>query len=285
MHRSSRPEVFLLKGVLKICSNFTGEHPCRSLISIKLQATFIEITLQYGCSPVNLLHIEIALRYECSPVNLLHIFRTPFSKNTSVWLLLNTLSCFFVFAFLFVYVKHWLYLPTWKQTSIIAKVHPVTVGHRYVDHQAKSFKIRIHRFTWCLALLRIASPLLKKTTNSEGLEHIFLIINWPLISLNDITIPMSWQLSVFRRYIKWEQGWRNRAKNCISQLIECMALHKNWPISAVNVARSKSFFVVIQSPDFIGTRKWYFTHYPCVVIVLFNALYVVLHFLQCLLEK
>ena len=26
--RSSRPEVFLRKGVLKICSKFTGEHPC-----------------------------------------------------------------------------------------------------------------------------------------------------------------------------------------------------------------------------------------------------------------
>ena len=25
---SSRPEVFLEKGVLKICSKFTGKHPC-----------------------------------------------------------------------------------------------------------------------------------------------------------------------------------------------------------------------------------------------------------------
>ena len=31
--------------------------------------------------------IEIALRHGCTPVNLLHIFRTPFSKNTSGWLL------------------------------------------------------------------------------------------------------------------------------------------------------------------------------------------------------
>ena len=31
---------------------------------------------------------EIALRHGCSPVNLLHIFRTPFPKNTSEWLLL-----------------------------------------------------------------------------------------------------------------------------------------------------------------------------------------------------
>ena len=33
---SSHPEVFLIKGVLKICSKFTGEHPCRSAISITL---------------------------------------------------------------------------------------------------------------------------------------------------------------------------------------------------------------------------------------------------------
>ena len=55
---------FLIK--LKICSKFTGEHPCRSAISI-----------------------EIALRHGCPPVNLLHIFRTPFFKDTSGWLLLK----------------------------------------------------------------------------------------------------------------------------------------------------------------------------------------------------
>ena len=64
--------MFLRKGVLKICSKFTGEHPCRSVISIKLQSNFIEITLWHGCSPVNLLRI----------------FRTLFSKNTFGWLLL-----------------------------------------------------------------------------------------------------------------------------------------------------------------------------------------------------
>ena len=30
--------VFLVKGVLKIYSKFTGEQPCRSVISIKLQS-------------------------------------------------------------------------------------------------------------------------------------------------------------------------------------------------------------------------------------------------------
>ena len=51
--RSSHPEVFLEKAVLKICSKFTGEHPCRSAISIKLQSDVIEIALRHGCSPVN----------------------------------------------------------------------------------------------------------------------------------------------------------------------------------------------------------------------------------------
>ena len=34
--RSMHPEVFLGKGVLRICSKFTGEHSCQSAISIKL---------------------------------------------------------------------------------------------------------------------------------------------------------------------------------------------------------------------------------------------------------
>ena len=38
--RSSPPELFLEKDVLKIGSKFTGEHPCQSAISIKLQSSF-----------------------------------------------------------------------------------------------------------------------------------------------------------------------------------------------------------------------------------------------------
>ena len=36
----SHPEVFLEKGVLIICSKFTGEHPWQSVISIKLLRIF-----------------------------------------------------------------------------------------------------------------------------------------------------------------------------------------------------------------------------------------------------
>ena len=66
LFRSSPPELFYGKDILKICSRFTGQHRWRSVISIKLQSNFIEITLRYGFYPVNLLHI----------------FRTSLYKNT-----------------------------------------------------------------------------------------------------------------------------------------------------------------------------------------------------------
>ena len=62
----------LEKGVLKISSKFTGEHPCESGISIKLIFNFIKITLQ-------------DLRF---PVNVLHISEHLFPKNTSGSLIL-----------------------------------------------------------------------------------------------------------------------------------------------------------------------------------------------------
>ena len=71
--RSSHSEVFLRKGALKICSTFTGEHPCRRAISMKLLRNFIEIAARHGCSPLNLLHIV----------------RTSFLKNTSEGLLVK----------------------------------------------------------------------------------------------------------------------------------------------------------------------------------------------------
>ena len=69
--RNSPPEMFLLKGVLKICSKCTGEHPSQSLISTKCNNFF-----------------KITLRHWCSPVNVLLIFRMPFPKSTSGGLLL-----------------------------------------------------------------------------------------------------------------------------------------------------------------------------------------------------
>ena len=56
-----------------MCSKFTGEYLCQSMISLKLLRNFA----------------EIAIRYRCSPGNLLHIFRTFFYKDTYGGLLLN----------------------------------------------------------------------------------------------------------------------------------------------------------------------------------------------------
>ena len=56
--RSSRPFVFLGKGILKMCGKSTGKHPCQNPISIKLLCNFIEIALRHGCSLVNLLYIS-----------------------------------------------------------------------------------------------------------------------------------------------------------------------------------------------------------------------------------
>ena len=119
--RKSPSEVFLGKGVLKICRIFTGEHP------------------------------------GCSPVNLLHIFRPPFPKNTCGGLLLkieclakldvindvsrllllrqNESACFY---FYFTYVRAWsvleecqeiLYISCWTNTR--------NIGVLYVDDNKK----------------------------------------------------------------------------------------------------------------------------------------------------
>ena len=56
LFRSSRPEVFLGKGVLKICSKFTGEH------SAEVLCNFIEISLVIEISQNSALVKETSLR-------------------------------------------------------------------------------------------------------------------------------------------------------------------------------------------------------------------------------
>ena len=79
-NRSSPPEVF--------CSKFTGEHLCRSVISIKLLCSFIENTLRHVCSPVNLMHIfrapffkkhlwKFCMSFSCSPLEISLLFKWP----------------------------------------------------------------------------------------------------------------------------------------------------------------------------------------------------------------
>ena len=51
--RSSPHEFSSVKEVLKICRKFTGEHPCRIVISIKLQneATLLKSQFDVGVLP------------------------------------------------------------------------------------------------------------------------------------------------------------------------------------------------------------------------------------------
>ena len=72
MDRSSHLQMFFAKDVLILGVKFT-EYSSRSAISIKMQSNFFEIALRHGCSLTNLLHA----------------FRTPYSKNTFGWFLLN----------------------------------------------------------------------------------------------------------------------------------------------------------------------------------------------------
>ena len=62
------------------CSKFTEEHPCRSVILIKLQSSFIEITLRHGWNHTS------ALVFSCK---FAAFFQKPVPKNTCGWLLQN----------------------------------------------------------------------------------------------------------------------------------------------------------------------------------------------------
>ena len=81
--RSSRPEVFLGKVVLKICSKFTGERPCRSVISIKLQskehlwmAASAHIQIQ-----IIILHVPKVLCSHSYRPSLKYYFKFSFKKH------------------------------------------------------------------------------------------------------------------------------------------------------------------------------------------------------------
>ena len=66
----------LIKRCSEICSKFTEEHLCQSVIFMKIKSNFI----------------EIRLLLECSFANLVHIFRTVSHKKTLRGLLLNIVT-------------------------------------------------------------------------------------------------------------------------------------------------------------------------------------------------
>ena len=77
--------MFLEKGVLKICSKFTGEHPCRSVISTKLLCNSIEITLWDRCSAVSLLIFSEHLFLRTSLEGCFWVFKTTHLTYLSIF--------------------------------------------------------------------------------------------------------------------------------------------------------------------------------------------------------
>ena len=82
-HRSSCPEVFCKKGVLRNFAKFTGKHLCHSLFLNKVA----------GLRPATLL--KKRLWHRCFPVNLVKFLRTPFFIEHLWWLLLKAIATLF----------------------------------------------------------------------------------------------------------------------------------------------------------------------------------------------
>ena len=78
MVRSSRPEVFCKKGVLRNFTKFTGKHLCQSFFFNKVA----------GLRPATLL--KKRLWHRCFPVNFVELLRTPLLTEHIRWLLLNS---------------------------------------------------------------------------------------------------------------------------------------------------------------------------------------------------
>ena len=75
--KSSRSQMFVKIDVLKIFTNCTGKHLCRSLFLIKLKA----------CN-----FIKKRLQYRCFPKKFAKFLRTPFFTEHLWWLLLSALK-------------------------------------------------------------------------------------------------------------------------------------------------------------------------------------------------
>ena len=75
--RSSCPEVFYKKGVLRNFAKFIGKHLCQSLFFNKVA----------GLGPATLL--KKRLWYRCFPLNIAKFLKTPFLTKHLRWLLLS----------------------------------------------------------------------------------------------------------------------------------------------------------------------------------------------------
>ena len=140
--------MFLRKGVQKICSKFTGEHQCRSVISRKFLCNFIENALRHGCSPVNLLHV----------------FRTSFPRKTSGWLLLNIpLFCYkftkTVHSMLFIDAARWHFTTKGTWTLLTWDLLDLLEPPRYISSETVcSHLLRLRETHKALPLTASSSP-------------------------------------------------------------------------------------------------------------------------------
>ena len=146
--------MFLRKDVLKICSKFTREH----------QNNFIEITLRHGCSPVNMLHI----------------FRIPFPRNTSEWLLVYIALLVSVETHLLVWstlnfcyvnfkaVDLCLQFPLSSSLFLFLSILSFPLGH-------------YHRWTWFCVLFRYITVLLDSWVQVIGFSRFHQSIDFVLL--------------------------------------------------------------------------------------------------------
>ena len=131
--RSSHPEVFPGKCVLKICSKFTGEHTCWSAISIKLDFNKVALQLYWNRTSAWVLLCKFAVYFQ----------------NTSGWLLLKVHELprwlFSFFGILVAHFDHLLsdmvdYSPCYLHQNDIASwlilytINLYSCSGRYKDH-------------------------------------------------------------------------------------------------------------------------------------------------------
>ena len=121
LNRSSHPEVFCKKGVLKNFAKFTGKQQCQSHFLIKLQALGPDIKRPW---------------HRCFPVNVAKFLRTSFLTEHLLWLLLSKMWS--TLQFLIVCVSSFIedYLLIWfQQKNEIKK-------EKYLD------RVQIFTFFW-----------------------------------------------------------------------------------------------------------------------------------------
>ena len=175
--------MFLGEGVAKICSKLT-EHPCQSVISIKLLCNFIEITIRHGCSPVNLLLI----------------FRTPFTKNTSGWLLLKS-------SIIDVWPSHSKNVPRFSEQApcmfLKISIKIPLVANLFLSKDSTSFKTTVSQniyFRLCMVFLENSN--LYKNNHDEASHMEFISEESLLFYLDEVTWNINFFFDIFNNI--WE---------------------------------------------------------------------------------